>query len=98
MYHPAFGYFADAYGLIQVPVEIEGKQPTPKQIEQLIGRVRGENVRFIFVSPQFDRKTAEAMAEAIEGSVIAVDPLAEDVLANLQQIASILDDSLRPID
>jgi zinc transport system substrate-binding protein len=98
VYHPAFGYFADAYGLIQVPVEIEGKQPTPKQIEQLIQRVRRENARFIFVSPQFDRKTAEAMAEAIEGSVIAVDPLAEDVLANLQRIASILDDSLRPID
>jgi zinc transport system substrate-binding protein len=98
VYHPAFGYFADAYGLIQVPVEIEGKQPTPKQIEQLIQRMRRENARFIFVSPQFDRKTAKVMAEAIDGSVITVDPLAEDVLANLQRIASILDESLRTLD
>jgi zinc transport system substrate-binding protein len=95
VYHPAFGYFADEYGLFQVPVEIEGKSPTPKQIQSLIERARRDGVSIIFVSPQFDRKSASVIAEAIGGSVVSIDPLAKDVLGNLADIAQKIEGALK---
>ena len=95
VFHPAFGYFADEYGLVQIPVEIEGKSPTPKQIETLIRRARRENIKIIFVSPQFDRKSAETIAEAIGGAVVSIDPLEKDVFSNLEDIAENIEGSLR---
>jgi zinc transport system substrate-binding protein len=87
VYHPAFGYFADAYGLRQIPVEIEGKEPTARQLARLIDRARAEGVRVIFVQPQFSAKSAQAIATAIGGSVIPLDDLAKDYLANLAAMA-----------
>lgn len=87
VYHPAFGYFADTYGLIQRGVEIGGKSPTPRQLINLIHHARHNRVRVIFVQPQFDPKSAAAVARAIDGVVAPLDPLAENVLANLEEMA-----------
>jgi zinc transport system substrate-binding protein len=87
VYHPAFGYFADAYGLRQIPVEIEGKEPSARRLAQLVARAKAEGVRVIFVQPQFSAKSAEAVAQAIGGSVIPMDDLAKDYLANMTDMA-----------
>lgn len=87
VYHPAFGYFTDYYGLRQVSIEIEGKSPTPREIERLIALAKEDNVHIIFLQPEFDPRSAEAVARAIDGAVVPLDPLAEDVLSNLQTIA-----------
>jgi len=94
VFHPAFGYFGDAYGLKQVAIETEGKSPTPKQLNGLIGRAKAEKVRIIFVQPQFDRKAAQAVADAIGGAVIPIDPLEKDVLRNLIEMAAKLEIAL----
>jgi zinc transport system substrate-binding protein len=86
-FHPSFGYFAHDYGLIQETVEIEGKSPTPKQLRHLITAAKKDGARVIFSQPQFDPKSAEAVARAIGGQVIPLDPLAYDVAANLKLIA-----------
>ena len=88
VFHPAFGYFADAYGLKQVPVEIEGKEPTAKQLAELIARAKADQVKVIFVQPQFSKKSAEAIAQAIGGAVVPIDDLARDYLKNLEGIAA----------
>jgi len=87
VFHPAFGYFADAYGLKQVPVEIEGKSPGPRRLAALIEKARREGVKVIFVQPQFSPRGAQAVAEAIGGVVVPMDPLARDYLKNLEHIA-----------
>jgi len=87
VYHPAWGYFAAAYGLVQIPVEIEGKSPTPKALQQLIDRARKDGIRVVFVQPQFSTKSAETIAHAIGGRVIAADPLALDWQTNLLHVA-----------
>jgi zinc transport system substrate-binding protein len=87
VYHPAFGYFADAYGLRQAPVELEGKEPTARQLARLIARARAGGVRVIFVQPQFSAKSAEAVAAAIGGAVVPLDDLAKDYIANLTDMA-----------
>jgi zinc transport system substrate-binding protein len=87
VFHPAFGYFTDTYGLRQAAIEIEGKSPSPRQIEEIIRLARVENVRIIFVQPQFDKRSAESVAEAIGGVVVHMDPLAKDIPANFENFA-----------
>ena len=87
VYHAAFGYFADAYGLYQEPVETGGQSPTPKALSELIEHAKAEGAKVIFVQPQFDRRNAETVAREIGGKVVPLDPLAEDVLGNLKTIA-----------
>jgi len=87
VFHPAWGYFASAYGLKQVPIEIEGKNPKPAQLKELIEHARESGVRVVFVQPQFSTKSAELVAREIGGQVAFADPLAEDWLANLRQVA-----------
>ena len=88
VFHPAFGYFADAYGLRQEAVEAGGKSPAQKQLGTLIQKAREDGVKIIFVQPQFDRRTAETVADAIGGRVLPIDPLAKDVLGNLAEVAA----------
>ena len=88
VFHPAFGYFADAYGLKQVAVETGGKQPTAKQLQALIEQARSADVKLIFVQPQFTKQSAEVVARAIGGAVVPLDPLAENYLENLLHVAS----------
>ncbi len=87
VFHPAFGYFADAYGLRQKAVESEGKSPTPRQLLALIKQARAEGVKIIFLQPQFGGRSAEAVAKSIGGVVVAMDPLAADVIENLDDVA-----------
>ncbi len=88
VFHPAFGYFTDAYGLRQVPVEVEGKEPTARQLAALIDRAKAARVRVIFVQPQFAQRAAEAIAQAIGGAVVPMDDLARDYVRNLEDMAA----------
>jgi len=96
VFHPAFGYFANAYGLKQKAVEISGKSPTPRQLTALIRQAREDRVHTIFVQPQFDSKSANTVAQAINGAVVPIDPLDQEVLRNLTTIATAIEQSLRP--
>jgi len=88
VFHPAWGYFAKQYGLTQVPVESEGKEPGPAQLAAIIDEARKDGVRVVFVQPQFSDRNAEVVAKAIGGSVVGVDPMAEDWLANMEKVAA----------
>lgn len=95
VYHPAWGYFASTYGLEQVPIEIEGKEPGPKTLARIVARARAEGVRVIFVQKQFSRTAAEALARDIGGEVVELDPLAEDFISNTRLVAQALARALR---
>lgn len=87
VFHPAWGYFANTYGLKQIPIELEGKAPKPAQLKALIKHAREKNIKVIFVQPQFSTKSAELVAKEIGGQVAFADPLAADWMANLREIA-----------
>jgi zinc transport system substrate-binding protein len=95
VFHPAWGYFARAYGLRQIPVEIEGKKPTPKGLQQLIRAARKDGIKVVFVQPQFSTKSAGTIAKAIGGRVVFADPLAVDWAKNLLLVARQFKDALR---
>jgi zinc transport system substrate-binding protein len=87
VFHPSWGYFARNYGLQQVPVEIEGKDPKPAQLKALIEYAQKKQINVIFVQPQFSSRSAELIAKEIGGQVIFADPLAFDWSANLRAVA-----------
>lgn len=88
VFHPSFAYFARRYHLHQEAVEVEGKAPTPKQLRALITKARKEQVKVIFVQAQFDPRSATAVAQAIGGEVLPLNPLAENVMENLKIMAA----------
>lgn len=90
VFHPSWGYFADAYGLTQIPIEADGKEPGARALLQLIRQARKEGVKTIFIQPQFDQRMAGQVAKAIDGTVVSIDPLAEDYMANLRQAARLI--------
>ncbi|MBN2583698.1 MAG: zinc ABC transporter substrate-binding protein [Planctomycetes bacterium] len=98
VFHPAYGYFGDAYGLRQVPVEVEGKEPSARQLVELIEKARKAGVKVIFVQPQFSTTAAETVARSIGGAVVPLDPLARDYLANLTVMAEKIGSALKPSD
>ncbi|MCJ8501490.1 metal ABC transporter solute-binding protein, Zn/Mn family [Desulfatitalea alkaliphila] len=95
VFHPSWGYFAHTYGLLQVPIEVEGKAPKPAQLQQLILEARAADIKVIFVQPQFSTRSARMIAEAIEGDVVAADPLAYEWEAGLLEQATALQRALR---
>jgi len=88
VFHPAFGYFADAYGLRQVPIETGGKEPAPQQLATLMENARASGARVIFVQPEFATAGAEAVARQVGATVVPLDPLSRDYIANLRGIAA----------
>jgi zinc transport system substrate-binding protein len=94
-YHPAWGYFAKDYGLEQLSIEQYGKEPTPQQLQRLIDEARAQNISVIFVSPQFNVRSAATLANEIHGRVIAIDPLAENYLENMQEVANTFAEAMR---
>ena len=86
VFHPSWNYFAQAYGLQQVPIEIEGKDPKPAQLQELILHAREQGIKVVFVQPQFSSKNAEMVAREIGGEVVTADPLAADWTENLRTV------------
>ncbi len=95
VYHPSWGYFARAYGLEQVPVEVQGKEPKPEQLKALIGKARKDGIKVIFVQPQFSTKSAEVIAKAIGGQVLFSDNLNQNWERNLREQAEQFKNALR---
>jgi zinc transport system substrate-binding protein len=87
VFHPSYGYFADRYGLAQVAVESEGKEPGAKQLTELMQQAKADGARAIFVQAQFATKTAEAIARELNIDVVRLDPLARDYMHNLMEMA-----------
>lgn len=90
VYHPAFGYFFDDFGIIQEAVETGGKEPTAKALASLIENAQKEHVAAIFVQKQFPVNTAIKVADAVGANVIALDPLSPDWLENIKDIGKAL--------
>jgi len=88
VFHPSWGYFARAYELEQVPIEIEGKAPKPAQLKKLIEHARENDIKVVFVQPQFSARSAALVAREIGGQVAFADPLAEHWMANLRNVAN----------
>jgi len=87
IYHPAFGYFAKEYGLVQLAIEPEGGSITGKVIQGCIDEAEEHELKYVFVAPQFAADNAEVVAEAIGGQIASVDPLGALYIPNMRSVA-----------
>ncbi|AUB56184.1 zinc ABC transporter substrate-binding protein [Methanobacterium subterraneum] len=87
VYHPAWAYFCKDYNLHQISIQQDGKEPTPQALASLVDTARRENIKVIFVSPEFSTSNAKVIANEIDGKVVVVDPLSKDYLKNMQKVA-----------
>lgn len=90
IYHPALSYFARDYGLHQIAIEDEGKEPSPTQLKALIEQCKEEKVRIIFVQPEFDHRNAEIIAKQTNTHVVPINPLAYEWEKELLNICNAL--------
>ena len=90
IYHPALTYYARDYGLRQIAIEADGKEPSAKQLTQLIRQAREDGVRRILYQSQFPASAVEVIPRDIDAEYAEVDPLREDVIANIEEITGII--------
>ncbi|NKQ41892.1 MAG: zinc ABC transporter solute-binding protein [Sulfurovum sp.] len=83
VFHPAWGYYCKRYGLKQIPIEVEGKNPKPKMLMHIISQARKEKVNVIFTSPEFSDVVAKKIAGELGIPVVKISPLARDWSSNL---------------
>ncbi|MCF6244669.1 MAG: zinc ABC transporter substrate-binding protein [Sulfurovum sp.] len=86
VFHPSWGYFAKAYNLKQIAVEVEGKSPKPKALIKLIKKAKKEKVHAIFTQPEFSDKSAKIIAKELQIPVLKVSPMAPNWAENLINI------------
>ena len=94
IYHPALSYFAQDYGLNQIAIEKDGKEPDPMYLKDIINTIKAKNINFILVQAQFDKTKANTIAKETECKVIVINPLAEDWLSEINRIISIFDSEM----
>lgn len=91
VFHPSWGYFAYEFGLRQVSIEVQGKEPNPRELGAILTLARKSGIKAIYVQPQFSRRIAQIIATQIGAQVVIADPLALDWETNLLQCARALE-------
>lgn len=88
--HPAYGYLARDYGLQQLTVEVEGKEPTPKQLSQLLRKSKDLHIHTLFTQIQYPQKIADRVLQELgpHAKMVTLDPYAEDYMQNMRAIAN----------
>ncbi|HPJ02944.1 MAG TPA: zinc ABC transporter substrate-binding protein [Candidatus Limiplasma sp.] len=90
IYHGAYGYFADDYGLTMIAIEIQGKQATAAELQQVIDAARENHITTVFYQAEFDDHQAATVAEEIGGTAAQVAPLSPDYIQSLEDFVSAL--------
>jgi len=93
IYHPTLTYFAHEFNLSQLPLEVEGKEPSAAQMTQLVNMARLHRAKAVFIQPEFDRKNAELLAKEAHCRLFVINPLAYDWDVQMRKIAQSLVDA-----
>jgi zinc transport system substrate-binding protein len=89
-FHPILDVLADEFGFTEVAIETEGKTPSPRQLRKIINQAKDDGARLIITHPQFDKKSAALVANAIGAELIEFDPLARNPLKNIESLTTAL--------
>lgn len=88
VYHPAFGYFCDDYGLNMIALEEEGKESSPQDLQKIIDMAKEKEIKTIFYQAEIDSKQSKTFADEIGGKTELIAPLSPDYIKNLEKIAN----------
>ncbi|MDR0408282.1 MAG: zinc ABC transporter substrate-binding protein [Campylobacteraceae bacterium] len=90
VFHPSWGYFAKRYGLEQIFVEVEGKEPKAAELIEIVKKAKTKNIKALLIEPQISERNAKIVADEVGIKLIKVDPMKKDLSKNLDELADIL--------
>lgn len=90
VYHPALTYYARDYGIRQMAIESDGKDPSARQLAELIRTARQYGIRKVFYQNQFPKSVVEVLANDMEAQYVEIDPLDEQVVENIDRITDLI--------
>ena len=93
IFHPALAYFARDFGLTQISIEQDGKEPSPAYMADLVKIAKQKGIKSIFISKEFDTRNAEAIAREIDGKVVVFDPMFENWPENMIHLAQLISEN-----
>lgn len=85
--HPAFGYFCTDFGLIQLSIECEGKDPRPRDIEKILKKIKTQTIRCVLLQQGYNNQGALIIGEKLQLPIYQVNPYAKNYSSNLKHIA-----------
>ncbi|WP_044084388.1 metal ABC transporter solute-binding protein, Zn/Mn family [Marinilabilia salmonicolor] len=95
IFHPALTYLARDYGLEQISIEYEGKEPSPAKLKELIDKALEEKIKIIFIQAEFDQRNAEMVREATGAQLVVINPLGYNWPATMKNIRELLSNHLK---
>jgi zinc transport system substrate-binding protein len=95
IFHPALSYFARDYGLNQISLEHEGKEPSPSRLKEVIERAEASHIEAVFVQQQFSTDEAETLARELNAEVVRIDPLAHNWFDNMKSMSHAIVEALK---
>ena len=90
VFHPSYGYLAKDFRLKQYTIEVNGKEPKPRDLANLVKIGRKNGVKAVFVQPQFSKRAAETIAKDLGAVVVETDPLSADFIGNTEKFVKAL--------
>ena len=90
IYHPALTYLARDYGLTQIAIEDEGKEPSSKHLNHIIRHAREEGVKHIFYQSEFPASSVEVICKDANAKAVEINPLDENIINNIRHITTLI--------
>lgn len=90
IYHPAMGYYARDYGLVQLSIEEDGKETSAAVLKTILNTVREQKINVIFYQSQFSSSSVASLARETGARAIEIDPLSYEWMENLFNITNAL--------
>ena len=85
-WHPAYGAWAEEFGLEQIALEVDGRAPGPRTLAEARARIAETGAKVLLVQNGAEAARAEAFARDAGLRVAIVQPLADDPLATLRAL------------
>ena len=90
IYHPAFTYYASDYGIEQIAIEHDGKEPSPRQLTSLVEKARNHNITKLLIQPQYSKDKLRSLAMECDADIIEVDPLSENIIDEIERVTTVI--------
>lgn len=91
--HPAFAYFCKDYNCTQLSVEQDGKEPRPRQLEEIIQRTSASKTKLAIALPQHSNKGLEILAKKLDLSIHTINPYSAEYFETLRLLAHTIRDN-----
>lgn len=83
--HPSWTYFAEDFGLTQISVQKDGKEPTPATLAMVIDDARSHGISVVFVQKEFNPTLASTVAAHLPGGrVVVLNPVSYNCMKSIE--------------